>query len=1039
MVEVENEKEELLENYTKEELRYARKLPKELIKKENVNFSKYGITHSFRVGGAHQTFIIKNKKISALECDCYHYFYYHKCSHIAFVLSNYYDDIINLTEENYKQEVSKDIMKKLFIPKKEVVIKKECQIAIDLKISPMTVFLNLKIGTTKFYILKSKANNFFRSYYGGRYEVKFGKDFTYDPSLYYFNDLDQELIEYAYNIYQRGYNSDFRLDIFELKRILSYQNQKTITANGYKVLDVLEFKPEVILDKKDHEYIFTLDLDIDELIPLDEDFEYIFYKQRIYHLNRDYQRFIYVLASSGVNSLVFTDLESFKQSILPIVKNEIELTDEVDDLVVVKKPMVKLYFDLNYSNITLDIKFDYKGKVISYFDSLDSTVFRDKVEEERVRIQIEKYGFLKDKKYFILEDEEAIGYLLEEGLDKLNEDYEVFTSEKMKQLDVVKKSGVKSEFSIGKDNIMKFEFDLGQIDANEITTIFDHLKKNKKYFKLKNGNYLNLEDEGIKQLESLADELNLKSKDLKEGRGVLPKYQAIYLDSLKNSKYHIIQTDHLFNKFIDNFKNYKNSNISLSKKEKDILRDYQETGVKWLYNIYKCDLGGILADEMGLGKSLQTLSFIKQVLKEDKNAKFLIVTPTSLCYNWEKEIGKFAKELDYHVFTELKIRRKQLLEELNPAISITSYGLLREDIELYKKKEFSACIIDEAQNIKNPQAGITIAVKEVPAKTKLALTGTPLENSILELWSIFDFIMPGFFGSHQSFHKRYHVKSFEEEDQKRLKNLNKQISPFILRRKKQDVVKDLPPKIENNVYIELGDEQKKLYMGLVKKTQKEIDEMIASEGFQKSRFKILELLTRLRQLCICPSIIYENYKGSSSKIEEATKVIKEVIDNGHKILLFSSFRTALEIVRKELIKNKISYSLIDGSVKSKKRMELVDDFNEGDTKIFLIMLKAGGTGLNLTSADVVIHLDMWWNPQVENQATDRAHRIGQEKTVEVIKLITKGTIEERILELQEKKRLLTESVIEGKDRNQNMLSDLKEEEIKRLLSCSVEE
>lgn len=293
--------------------------------------------------------------------------------------------------------------------------------------------------------------------------------------------------------------------------------------------------------------------------------------------------------------------------------------------------------------------------------------------------------------------------------------------------------------------------------------------------------------------------------------------------------------------------------------------------------------------------------------------------------------------------------------------------------------------------------------------------------------------MPGFFGSNLDFNNKYNIKDFTDENVKVLNNLNKQISPFILRRKKKDVMSELPPKTENNIYIDLTDDQKQIYAEQVRKTNEEMDELLRTQGFQKSRFKILELITRLRQLCIDPRIVFENYNSGSAKIEEAVNVIKSAKENGHKMLLFSSFRTALDLIEQEMKKNNISYYLIDGQVSSKKRMELVDKFNNDSTDIFLIMLKAGGTGLNLTSADVVIHLDLWWNPAVENQATDRAHRIGQTKNVEIIKLISKGTIEERILELQEKKKRLSDSVIEGESREQNLINTLTEEDLKALL------
>ena len=291
----------------------------------------------------------------------------------------------------------------------------------------------------------------------------------------------------------------------------------------------------------------------------------------------------------------------------------------------------------------------------------------------------------------------------------------------------------------------------------------------------------------------------------------------------------------------------------------------------------------------------------------------------------------------------------------------------------------------------------------------------------------------------KSFSSKYNIKDVDEEGINRLDSLNIQIKPFILRRRKIDVLKDLPPKIENNIYIDLNSENKKIYAMEVEKTKKEMEEIIANEGYDKARFKILQLLTRLRQLCIEPIIVYENYKGDSSKIEELVKIVKEIIANGHKILLFTSFKTALDIVNNRFNNEGISTYVIDGSVSSKKRMELVDKFNNDDTNVFLITIKSGGTGLNLTSADVVIHLDLWWNPQVENQATDRAHRIGQMNSVEVIKLVCKGTIEEKILELQNKKKLLADTLIEGEDRDKNIISKLTEEDIKSLFNYDNED
>lgn len=330
---------------------------------------------------------------------------------------------------------------------------------------------------------------------------------------------------------------------------------------------------------------------------------------------------------------------------------------------------------------------------------------------------------------------------------------------------------------------------------------------------------------------------------------------------------------------------------------------------------------------------------------------------------------------------------------------------------------------------------MTKEIKKIKSRCKIALTGTPVENNVTELWSIFDFIMPGYLGNILRFREKYNIKDVTDDDINTLKTLNYQIAPFILRRKKSDVAKSLPEKIENNVYVELPTKQKMLYLKVLNDTQKEMDEIIENEGFQKSRMKVLQLLTKLRQICIDPTVMFENYDGERIKIEQLLNVVKENILNGHKILIFSSFKRVLDNVKDLFNKNNISSYMIDGSVKSKDRMNMVELFNNDDTNCFLITLKSGGTGLNLVGADVVIHLDIWWNPQVENQATDRTHRIGQTKNVNVIKIITKGTIEEKILELQEKKKILSDNLIEGKQ-NSESLSSLTEKEIKELLSYS---
>ena len=836
------------------------------------------------------------------------------------------------------------------------------------------------------------------------------------------------------NYYYRS--SPFALYGNNIDRFFKLLDGRTFKVNDIYTFDSIHRENPYIshLNKKDNNYHFTFEKS-KNLIELNDKF--VIYDGKFYEVPSNISKLKRTMQDEGLEELTFKDnkLDLFTKGILKNVKDNIELDDSVKDkIIIVTKPDVKLYFDLNASSVTCDIKLTYRDKEINYFDNTKEIV-RDTEYESSVLQDLLKNNFNIENKPISIEDIDLIGEFLEEGLPALAAKYEVFTSQKLKETNIKKNMNVSSAFSIGKDNIMSYKFDLDGLDNNEIVNILNELKRKKKYYKLKSGDLISLEEnDGLKELNSLIDSMDLNEKDIKKGHGVIPKYKAIYLDSLKNN-YHIIKTNNLFDNLIKDFNSYKDVKLNLSTKDKKILRDYQVTGVNWLYNIYKCGFGGILADEMGLGKSIQLIYFIKEVLKEKPDAKILIIAPTSLVYNWSNEFDKFGSELKYKVFAENKNKRHEELYNLNDInILITTYGLIREDKEYYEKINFEVIAIDEAQNIKNNTSQMTQIIKSLKGNAKFALTGTPLENSVLELWSIFDFIMPGYLVSSLTFNRKYGIKNIDEDSVKVLDNLKKQIRPFILRRKKKDVVKELPDKIENNIYIDLTKEQKKIYLAELEKTKKRMEELLKEGIFNKSRIEILKLLTRLRQICIDPSIIYENYQGGASKIEELIPMIKDIIANGHKILLFSTYKTAIDIVNRELTNNDISCYVIDGSVSSKKRIELVDKFNSDNTNVFLITLKAGGTGLNLTSADVVIHLDLWWNPQAENQATDRAHRIGQKNTVEVIKLICKGTIEERILELQNKKKFLSDNLIEGEDVDQNIMSKLTSKDIKRLLS-----
>ena len=469
----------------------------------------------------------------------------------------------------------------------------------------------------------------------------------------------------------------------------------------------------------------------------------------------------------------------------------------------------------------------------------------------------------------------------------------------------------------------------------------------------------------------------------------------------------------------------KDRNIDIPIEVKDIMREYQKVGYYWLNFLYRNNFGGILADDMGLGKTLQALAFIKSI-KGSTNDKVpsLVVCPTSLTHNWAREIDKFFPGTRYAIVSGKPKDREEILSNFKEYdIIITSYSLLRNDIDMYVDRDFEVVIVDEAQYIKNRDAKITKYVKLLNSKVKIALTGTPIENSVSDLWSIFDFIMPGMLGNYQSFMDRYSKPENYEE-------LTKRISYFVLRRKKEDVLKELPRKIEQNVFVPLSPEQTEIYEKMVKEIRLNILKQVGEVGFEKSKIHIFSALTKLRQICNHPWLISDEYKDvKSGKMELLMDLLDDAIEGGHKVLVFSQFVGMLKIIKEEFDKQGIKYSYLDGSTKN--RQSVIDEFNsDNDIKVFLISLKAGGFGINLTSADIVILYDPWWNPMVERQAMDRVHRIGQIKTVNVYKLISENTIEEKILSLQESKKLVFSNVI---DSSSSILSSMTWDEIKNLL------
>ncbi len=460
------------------------------------------------------------------------------------------------------------------------------------------------------------------------------------------------------------------------------------------------------------------------------------------------------------------------------------------------------------------------------------------------------------------------------------------------------------------------------------------------------------------------------------------------------------------------------------------LRSYQVEGVGWLERLRQMHLSGILADDMGLGKTLQAIIAITQHKLDHPDAISLVVCPTSLVYNWKEEFNKFNAELQILPVDGTPPQRKKLLNEINNFdVIITSYSLLQKDIEFYKKVPFSYTVLDEAQHIKNRGTRNARSVKMIQAAHRLILTGTPIENSLDELWSLFDFLMPGLLSSYDRFVEKY-VRTPGHANLE-MQTLRKKVNPFILRRMKCDVLADLPPVTEITYHCHLSEIQRELYSSYAKSAREELYQLVKKEGFDRVQIHVLATLTRLKQICCHPAIFAKDKAepGDSAKYDMLLELLETLIEGNHRTVIFSQYTRMLNIMREDFQQQGICFEYLDGS--SKNRMEIVKRFNENEKiPIFLVSLKAGGTGLNLTGADTVIHYDMWWNPALENQATDRVHRIGQKKSVSACKLVTLDTIEEKIVDLQNRKKGLVQQIVNC---DEEVISKLTWEEVLELL------
>ena len=722
------------------------------------------------------------------------------------------------------------------------------------------------------------------------------------------------------------------------------------------------------------------------------------------------------------------DQQKFIAIVLPVLKRIGVISSVEGDTVAENTaPLVaKMYFDADKNDVLGRVEFNYGDIKIDPFAKAPIEITRDVVLEYTIIRKLQSLGFYEDPKkgtYRLSGDDMIHGFLFEEsGITSLRESAEVFVS------DALQKKAVKAGSpQIGlrlSGNLLQVSLEDAGYEIGELLNALESYRLRKKFHRLKDGRFISLEDEAVVSAVDFLEGLDVSQKSVKGKNLDLPAYKALYVDELIRTgnleNTHTLKRDKNLETLLSHFDSSTAPTFKVPKELGTVLREYQEVGYNWLKTLAHFGFGGILADDMGLGKTLQIIS----VLASDSNKKqsSLVVCPTSLLFNWQNEIARFAPKLKTQVVSGLPEKRHELLKQKGIDVFITTYDMLKRDVEQYHGREFRYIIADEAQNIKNPGTQAAKSIKEISGKVRFALTGTPIENTLTELWSIFDFIMPGYLHSAHKFGRLYETPIIKHGSSTAAKKLRSQIAPFVLRRVKQSVLTELPEKTETLLQAEMTPEQKKIYQANLMEALGVLDEM-------DNRMQILAKLTRLRQACCHPALFLENYDGGSGKLTLAIETVQLALESGRRVLLFSQFTSMLHLIKEEMDKAQINYFYLDGAIKSKERMDMTERFNAGEGELFLISLKAGGVGLNLTGADVVIHYDPWWNPSVMDQASDRAHRYGQKKAVQVFNIVAKDSIEEKIMELQDKKRDLIDSVVTEGGSFINLLS---EEEVRKL-------
>ncbi len=1021
----------------------------------NQSGNKTEVIYRVRGGLSYDVKLVLKEENFQYSCTCPKFDDYGKCKHIVAALLDYIEteQTLNDNKSNRLTPPSPPTREKaasksdLFAQRmlNSYIGKTSTSGGIDptrsARLSPCISFqadmtyptLSFQVGFDRLYVIRDIKN--FLYYVCRSLTSAYGKGLTLYHGIEQFDTISQGIIHILMDQFPEFRASRVAwgtLDYIPYNSAWK-KNTMTLSGSGFDRLFDLLYGQDVLHDvsgktiqfQRDNPEI-TLSLDrtsAGALLKIDSSLHWHFFgnNQSLYAWNDTqllkcspvFQQKVFPLLSTGTDAMVLAlhDLPAFCSYVLPEIKGHITVEDPnaLLDEYLPDECIPCFYFDLDDTILSLRLAFRYGDQEFPADKPANKTpdVKRSLCAEQDVVSQVARQ-FEQNGALFSLSGDDAIYDFLTGGFDRFHAMGEVFVTDRLREKRVQPKPGTVG-VSVSSGGLLEITLDTGGFPPEELEALYQSLLKKRRYHRLADGRYMTLDGSPSEKLAEMAHMLQLPAEDLASGKVTMPAFRGLYLDGLLSGESGLrVNRDRQFREMVRSFKSVADSDYALPEPLEPVLRPYQRVGFQWLKTLESCGFGGILADEMGLGKTLQMIAFLFSA--ERGGLASLVVCPASLILNWADELARFAPDLRVTLIMGTAAeRKKQLAEKPDSDVWVTSYELLRQDIKLYAELEFYCCILDEGQHIKNQSTLASKAVKQVVCRQRFILTGTPIENRLSELWNLFDFLMPGYLFSHRSFVEKLEKPAVKSGDAAAAEQLRKLVQPFMLRRLKRDVLKELPPKIEHVRRVALAENERKVYLAAA------LEARNALAAGEQGKLAILAALTRLRQICCAPGLCFENYTGPASKLDACIELCASMAENGHQILLFSQFTSMLDLIRDRLNQLRISNFTLQGSTSKEQRARLVQDFNKGAASVFLISLKAGGTGLNLTAADVVIHYDPWWNLAAQEQATDRAHRIGQQSSVQVYKLIAENTIEEKILKLQEKKAELMDMISDGSE------------------------